>query len=249
MQNPQMQKEDHRIRVAAERRERMRRRLFESTLLLVAEKGPAATSIDDVIQSAEVSRGTFYKYFDTPELLYEELALLLAREMVLMAEPAVLQLKDPAERVAAGMRLVIHLAVANRQVGGFVVRLGWPGGVNLHALEEFVQRDLKDGIAQQRFMDMPLRLGLNIVSMTVFGAIHAMLAPRAPRGFVEQAVASALRALGIKSQEALRISTMELPAPRALEDGLLIPDVLVPGKKASASRARRDSARQDKGST
>ncbi len=65
-----------------------------------------------------------------------------------------------------------------------------------------------------------------------------MLALRAPRGFVEQAVASALRTLGIKSQEALRISTMELPAPHALEDGLLKPDVFVQGKKAPASSAR-----------
>ena len=44
----------------------MRRRLFGSALQLVAKQGPAATSIDQVIQAAEVSRGTFYKYFDTP---------------------------------------------------------------------------------------------------------------------------------------------------------------------------------------
>ena len=201
----------------------MRRRLFASTLHLVAQKGPAATSIDDVIQAAEVSRGTFYKYFDAPETLFDQLALVVAHEMVLMAEPAVVQLKDPAERVGTGMRLGIHLAAANRSVAGFVVRLGWPSGADMPALQEFVQRDLKEGLRQRRFTEMPIRLGLNIVSMTVVGAVHAMLAPRAPRDFAEQAVASALRALGVEPQEAKRIATMELPSPHPLEGGLMVP--------------------------
>ena len=61
--------QDHRQRVAAERRERMRSRLLASAMKLIAEKGPAATSIDDVISAAEVSRGTFYKYFPSPDAL------------------------------------------------------------------------------------------------------------------------------------------------------------------------------------
>lgn len=65
---------------------------------LVAEKGPAATSIDDVISAAEVSRGTFYKYFDSPEALFDQLALEVANEIIRMAEPVVLQLKtSPSE--------------------------------------------------------------------------------------------------------------------------------------------------------
>ena len=52
-----MEKQDHRTRVAAERRERMRRRLFGSALQLVAKQGPAATSVDQVIQAAVGGQG------------------------------------------------------------------------------------------------------------------------------------------------------------------------------------------------
>jgi len=56
---------DHRPRVAAERRARMRRKLVESALLVFAGKGVDASVIEDVIVAAGVSRGTFYNYFRT----------------------------------------------------------------------------------------------------------------------------------------------------------------------------------------
>ena len=51
-------REDHRTRVAAEKRARMRRKLVESALLVFAEKGVDASVIEDVIAVAGVSRGT-----------------------------------------------------------------------------------------------------------------------------------------------------------------------------------------------
>lgn len=226
-----MQKQDHRTRVGAQRRERMRRRLFESALQVVAKKGPAATSIDDVIQAAEVSRGTFYKYFDAADTLFDALALEVADEIVRMAEPAVVDIADPAQRVAVGMRLTIHLARSNPQVGGFLVRLGWPEMRRGGSLLDPLQRDLRQGIRKGSFASMPMRLAINIVSMTVLGTVHAVLEMRAPGAFAEQAVESALRALGVDRKEALRLATLELPSAQPVEGGLLGAD--------SAARAIR----------
>ena len=235
--NVPMPKEDHRTRVAAQRRDRMRRRLFESALQVVTRKGPAATSIDDVIQAAEVSRGTFYKYFEAPDQLFDALALEVANEIILMAEPAVLQSEDAAQRVATGMRLIIHLARSNPEVGGFLVRLGWPEMRKGAVLLDPLQRDLRRGMRQGRLLAMPMRLAVNIVSMTVLGAVHAMLEMRSPGAFAEQAVESALRALGIEGKEALRLATLELPPPQPVEGGLLGAD-----SAARALRRRRDAA-------
>jgi TetR/AcrR family transcriptional regulator, ethionamide resistance regulator len=234
-----MPKQDHRTRVAGERRDRMRRRLFESALQVVARKGPAATSIDDVIQAAEVSRGTFYKYFDAPDTLFDALALEVANEIIRMAEPAVLHGEDAAQRVATGMRLTIHLARSNPEVGGFLVRLGWPEMRNGAVILDPLQRDIRQGMRQGRFMAMPMRLAVNIVSMTVLGTVHAMLEMRAPGAFAEQAVESALRALGMEPKEAVRLATLELPPPQPVEGGLLGADsaarALRPRRKAAAT--------------
>ena len=216
-----MQMQDHRPRVAAERRERMRARLLASAMRLVAEKGPAATSIDDVISAAEVSRGTFYKYFPSPDALVRELAIEIANELIRMAEPVVQSHDDPAERVSSGIRLVARLAIDHPLAATFLVRLGWPDARGPNMLLDFVRRDLAEGIRQERFTRMPIALALNIVTGAVLGATHCMLEPGCDSDFAEQSAAAALRGLGLDAKSAQRIANSPLKPVEILSDGLL----------------------------
>jgi AcrR family transcriptional regulator len=103
----------------------MRLRLLTTALRIGAEKGPATLTIDDVILGAEVSRGSFYKYFPSTDALLRELATQIANELICMAEPLVLSFDDPAERVASGIRLVARSAIDYPAVAAFLVRMGW----------------------------------------------------------------------------------------------------------------------------
>ncbi|RZL89563.1 MAG: TetR/AcrR family transcriptional regulator [Variovorax sp.] len=216
-----MHTQDHRQRVAAERRERMRARLLASAMRLVAEKGPAATSIDDVISAAEVSRGTFYKYFPSPDALVRELAIEIANELIRMAEPVVRSYDDPAERVSSGIRLVARLAIDHPLAAAFLMRLGWPDARGPNMLLDFVQRDLTEGIRQGRFTRMPIALALNIVTGAVLGATHRMLEPGCESDFAEQSTAAALRGLGLDAKSAERIANRPLKPVEILSAGLL----------------------------
>lgn len=206
-----MESQDHRPRVAAERRARMRSRLLSTALHLVATQGPAATTIDDVIAAAEVSRGTFYKYFPSPEALVQEVALKLATDLVHLADPIVREREDPAERVACGIRLVSRLALHHPAAAGFLVQLGWPDTEGNNLLLDFVRRDLTRGMKEGRFREMPLSLALNTVSGAVIGAIHCMLKPSCEPDFAEMTAAAALRALGVagKTADALAYKPLE----------------------------------------
>jgi AcrR family transcriptional regulator len=216
-----METSNHRHRVAAERREKMRVRLLASAMQLVANKGPGAFSIDDVIQAAEVSRGTFYKYFPSPDALLRDLAVEFANALIQMAEPVVVEFKDPAERVSCGMRLVSRLAIDHPMAAACLARLGWPdpGGSNL--LLAFVTRDLEEGFHRKRFRPMPLALALNIVTGAVLGATHSMLTPGCETDFAELTAAAALRALGLKGGDADRIANQPLRPLTVLAPGLL----------------------------
>jgi AcrR family transcriptional regulator len=212
---------DHRTRVAAARRARMRARLLDGALALVAERGVAAASIDEIISAARVSRGTFYKYFDAPDTLLRELALELTNDILRAVHPLVLKHDDPAARIATGLRLVVRLAYSRPAVGSFFLRLGWPDIDRRHVLFDFVQRDLAAGIQKGRFTAMPLLLALNIVAGTALGAIHALLCKVSAQDMAEQAAASALRALGIEAEQAARL--VALPLPQFLpRDGSLV---------------------------
>lgn len=205
-----MSVQDHRPRVAAERRERMRLRLLGTAVRVGAEKGPAALTIDDVVVGAEVARGSFYKYFASVDALLVEVATQIANELIQMAEPVVQGFADPAERVACGIRLVSRTSVACPSVAAFLVRLGWPDVRGQDLLLDFVRRDLATGIRQRRFTRMPITLALNVVAGAVLGASHCMLHEDCEKDFAEQTAAAALRALGIPPAEAKSISTRRL---------------------------------------
>jgi AcrR family transcriptional regulator len=202
---------DHRPRVAAERRERMRSRLLRSALHLATEKEPASTSIDDIISAAQVSRGTFYKYFPSPDALYRELAMEIANELIRIVEPMVRSHDDSAEQVARGIRLGARLAIHYPAFAGFLLRLGWPGEQGPNMLE-FVRQDIELGFRRGRFNRMPMALALNIVAGAVLGAIHGMMETDYKEDFSEQAAAVALRALGVDAVAADAISRTPLDA-------------------------------------
>jgi AcrR family transcriptional regulator len=222
----------------------MRARLLDSALALVAERGVAATSIDDIIAAARVSRGTFYKYFAAPDTLLRELALELTNDILRTVHPLVLQHDDPAARIATGLRLVVRLAESRPAVGSFFLRLGWPDIDRRHMLFDFVQRDLAVGMRKGRFTAMPILLALNIVAGLALGAIHAVLSKESARDIAEQATASALRALGIEAAQAARL--VALPLPQFLPvDGSLVARAAKEltlskssGRKSTAKRMR-----------
>lgn len=207
-----MSVQDHRPRVAAERRERMRLRLLSTAVRVGAEKGPAALTIDDIVVGAEVARGSFYKYFPSTDALLREVATQIANELIRMAEPVVQDFDDPAERVACGIRLVARTAVDHPAVASFLVRLGWPDVRDPDVLLDFVRRDLSAGIRQRRFARMPIALALNVVAGAVLGATHCMLHADCEKDFAEQTAAAALRALGLPPDEAKSLSTRRLRA-------------------------------------
>src|SRR5580692_12919582 len=56
--------EDHRVRVARERRDRMRKRLLTAVVESFARpKHDGTPTVDDIVEAAGVVRATFYKYF------------------------------------------------------------------------------------------------------------------------------------------------------------------------------------------
>ena len=82
MTDPAEEREDHRLRSARRKRERMRAHLLDAVLVTYPGDEPGTPAvIDDVIRHANVSRGTFYKYFRSLGEAVEELAAQLADEL------------------------------------------------------------------------------------------------------------------------------------------------------------------------
>lgn len=216
-----MDYEDHRPRVAAQRRERMRARLIEGALSLIAQNGPMATSIDDVISHAQVSRGTFYKYFDAPASLVDAVAKEVANDILRLIDPIVQQSENPIERMSTGMRLALRLMQQHPILGGFVARLGWPNLPPDQLMFEFVPRDLEIGMSQGKFVRMDIRAAMNLTGGILIGGIHTLESGTAPKDFPEQAAATVLMGLGVDRVIARNVAYARLKALKIDGDGLI----------------------------
>lgn len=196
----------------------MRARLLESALRLMATRGLAGTSVDEVIADAQVSRGTFYKYFETPTALIQELAREVAGDLIRILDPLVRRSDDPAERLAVGLRAALRLVRAHPLLGGFIVRTGWPLVGQEPAQFDLVTRDLLLGIKQGRFKRMHIDVARNLVAGSAIGGFYTLSSGRAPRDYPEQAAACTLRALGVAADEAERIATLKFTTPEIADD-------------------------------
>lgn len=219
--NRVMDSTDHRTRVAAMRREKMRAKLLESALQIIAADGLSGLSIDRLIVHAGVSRGTFYKYYDAPQSVVRELALGISNELIAHVEPLVQQIPDPAVRVATGLRGLMYICSAHPVLGHFLIHLGWPDINQRHLMFNYVKRDIEEGQKLKRFNSMATELALCLVGVSAIAGIQVMLLSNTQDGVPEETAAAILRALGLPDSEASAIAAIPLAKPSLPETGLI----------------------------
>jgi AcrR family transcriptional regulator len=118
---PDVSEGDFRVRIAREKRERMKTRLLNAIMKICSElKGRGPKVIDEVIGEARVSRGTFYKYFDTLEDAMSELGRILADDMVATLSVMLADVDDPALRICYAAQITLIHAALDPAWGGFV---------------------------------------------------------------------------------------------------------------------------------
>ena len=200
----------------------MRARLQESALQLIAAEGVAALSIDRLIVHADVSRGTFYKYYDAPQTLVRELALGISNELINNAEPLVQQIEDPAARIATGLRALMHTCRANPVLGHFLVHLGWHDITQQHLMFDYVKRDLAQAQKQKRLDKMTIELALALIGATAIAGIQFMMKSLNKNlGAPEETAAAIMRALGMSGLESEEISQLPMPKLKLPDTGLI----------------------------
>ena len=229
----------HRTRVGAERREKTRLRLIESALEVYAAKGVEATVIDDVIVAAGVSRGTVYNYFRTDAELLAAVSESVSTETVRRIESAVGALPDPAERMAQGLRLCLHLARSYPLFARFFSMTGFNAIGPGHLMFEYVPRHITEAVALKRMDVSDVTLAVDMMSGAVLGAVHAIATRLVSRAYPEKMVLHMLLGLGMSRANAQKLvdaPLVELPLP---PDSLLVRTQPAPQTAKRRAPARR----------
>ena len=213
---------DHRTRVAAERRARMRRKLVESALLVFAEKGVDASVIEDVIAAADVSRGTFYNYFRTNGELLAAAIQELGSELVEHIEERVKSICSPAARVFTGLRLYMDAARRFPLFARFVARIGPQAVGPENLVNAYIPIHIAEAVERGEFVDAPVRIVLDIVVAVGVMVVARIAAGAAADAYVNAMLLALARTLGFDLARAEALLSAPL-APLSLNaDSLLV---------------------------
>jgi len=202
---------DHRSAVAGQRREKMRARLIEAALLVVAAKGLDGAMIDDVAAAAGVSRGSFYNHFFTLQELLLAANRELAQELMGFVLAELAATDDPVEKVAHGLSLFLALAGAHPLLARFAAGMGMSGLAQGSVADAVLPPVLARGMSEGRFATMPLPEARDMLAATLLASLA-----RTARGETVDCpavVAALLRGLGVGADEAARLAARPVAPP------------------------------------
>jgi AcrR family transcriptional regulator len=197
----------------------MHAHLLERSLTVFAERG-VEVSIDDIIVAAEVSRGTFYNYFQTSHDVLIALGDALAKEVIDVLYTT-LQPYDAVHRVGLGVRLFLHLARKHKRFAAFLWRTSFHAATTRIFLQTHLSEDVAAGMSDGSFELPNAETGfLSVVGVTLTG-IYALSNMTVPKTLPEDLAGSALRALGVKRKLAEKVCSCKLPAVAFPEGSLM----------------------------
>jgi AcrR family transcriptional regulator len=199
-----MNETNHRTRVAAEKREKMRRKLIECALVVFSRKGVEAAVVDEVIALAAVSRGTFYNYFKTNEELLLAVVQEMGFELFWLIEQVVSSAKNPLERVSTALRLTMHMALRYPRFGNFYVRSNANASPSSLA-HQFLQRDISEAIKLGKIKQTKeTYIAVDFIVGAALGGVQSLLVrPKNIKSYPEEITFHILLGLGV-SQAAAR---------------------------------------------
>lgn len=198
--------EDHRVRVAREKRQRMRARLLAATMEVCSVRnGVESVVIDDVIKVADVSRGTFYKHFTSLEHAFSELGSQLADETVQGLRAMFAGDNDPVYRTACGLQLMMIHAIVDPVWAGFVVHTDHLKFDSI--LAEAIRENAVNGRDQGHFKFNSLEAATNILFGSTREGVWQMLHSDCDRQvYISDVIVMNLLALGVPRAKAIRIA-------------------------------------------
>ena len=215
-------KGEHRARVGAERRARMRRKLIEAALIVFAEKGVDASIIDHVIAAAGVSRGTFYNYFRTNTDLLIATGEALANEIADLIEGSLDSTAPSVVSLATGLRLFLDVVRRFPLLGRFVTRVGFQAESPTALIFVYPAKHIAEAIKHGELIGVDSPMALDVVIGCTLVVVARLSAGNVAPGYVTNMLAMMMRALSLPAERAAEIVTRPITPLRLGSETLLV---------------------------
>lgn len=187
------------------RRQRTRSAIIAAGQQLFATRPMEAVSIDDIVEAADVAKGSFYNHFDDKEGLAATIIELVQGDCEHHVFVANQDVEDAAARVARALAVMVRYAHDHPDRLQALLSLS-NRRTNVNApLNAGVTHDIKHGLETGRFRGVTLESGVLIVIGLISVAVDFLSGPNAltlPTQVVAEMGAALLRALGVEPEQA-----------------------------------------------
>lgn len=192
------------------RKAQTRAALVTAARALLVERDPAGVSIQEITEAADVGFGSFYNHFPSKQELFDLAVASVADEHRAMIVRATAGLSDPAEVLAAAVRITARLPRTHPALARIIDRVGvpYPGAYSIE--------DLRHGRAVGRLCYDDADVAFACVGGSVLAVLHLGLVTGDAAEIDRQAdrlAVSLLRMFGLVEGEARKVVSRPLPAP------------------------------------
>jgi AcrR family transcriptional regulator len=195
-------KADHRVRVAREKRDRMHQRLLSAVMASYSERLEYGVPlVEDVCQTADVSRATFYKHFSSVDEAIDIVGQQLMDEMFHSLELISPRRQEPLLRLTAGIQIFLMRSVTDPLWAAFVSRTEYLSRETdlLKGLVTDIRMAQADGSIRVRNVDAAASL---VVGGMMEAIRHLQRTGQRSRDYVENLTAMILCGLGVEYERA-----------------------------------------------
>ena len=190
---------------------KIRKALIGACTTLLGKQPIEAITINTIVESAGVAKGSFYNHFPDKEALAATVASAIRQDVEARVEASNINVTDPAYKIARGLCNHVQFAISDPGRATIMLR-GFSGATSLeHPLNRTVQDHVREGIDSARLASRcrdgaPLVL-IGSVIATCITVIEQNLDPQQAIALCTGVFTLVLCGMGLEEAEARRIVT------------------------------------------
>ena len=149
------------------RRAKTRPALIDAGLRLLAASSVDRLSIDEIVEAADVAKGSFFYHFTDKQSFAREIASAVRAEIEATISEVNRDISDPAHRVARGIGQFLRFAIDHPDKAKIVLSADRQAADPSHALNAGLRADIELGVRSGRFdiCDVDAAM-LNLIGVT-----------------------------------------------------------------------------------
>ncbi|MDF0546639.1 TetR/AcrR family transcriptional regulator [Sphingobium sp. H39-3-25] len=202
---------ERRAQIGAEKRARTRRVVLDAAFALLGRERGLMTRIEEILDVADISRGTFYNYFDSMEELFDALQYDLNHDFNTVVLQRINDMPFAAERAGFAIRYYLQRAREDSKWAWAMVHIS-AGGI-IFGAETYRQAQItvEEGIAAGEFELTGPNSGRDILLGTTLAAMVTQLRNPPSDTYPASVARHVLRGMGVPKDRVEEIIHRPLP--------------------------------------